>query len=152
MNFTIGNAAKELNVSIHTLRYYEKEGLLLSINRDASGKRIYTESDIQWIYMVRCLRDTGMPIREIKKYISLFKQGASTISERKEILIKFQEYVTQQIKLFTYTSSMLKKKLEYYDVIEKSVTDGEGNRSDSCYDYFQEWENFKQVLKEDLNE
>ena len=64
--YSIREAADKLNVSIHTLRYYEKEGLTPFIKRNENGNRIYTSTDIQWIYMIRCLRDTDMPIIKIR--------------------------------------------------------------------------------------
>lgn len=145
MNLTIGQAAKKMGLSIHTLRYYEKEGLLPQIGRNDKGVRFYTPDDVKWIYMICCLRDTGMPIQAIKNYVSLFKQGKKTVSERKNILIGHQEEITRQIKLFQMVQHLINKKIEYYSQIESS------DISDSCYDYFDEWELFKKILEEQFN-
>lgn len=146
MNFTIGQAAKKLGLSIHTLRYYEKQNLLPQIKRDENGNRIYTSDDIKWIYMIRCLRDTGMKIQSIKQYISLFRQGKATVLKRKKILIEHRENIFQQIKLLQNIQLLIDKKIKFYSEIESS------DISDNCYDYFDEWELFKKILEEQSND
>ena len=71
MSYSAGELAKNLGITKDTLRYYEKEGLLPPIKRDSSGHRVYSESDMEWIFLIRCLRDTDMQIYKIKKYVSL---------------------------------------------------------------------------------
>ena len=68
MYYSAGEAAKRLGLSKDSLRYYEKEGLFPPISRDKSGRRVYSESDIEWIFLICCLRDTQMPKRKIKEY------------------------------------------------------------------------------------
>ena len=70
MSYTIGELAKKLGITKDSLRYYEKEGLLPHIKRDSSGHRVYSDSDMEWIFLIRCLRDTDMQIYKIKKYVS----------------------------------------------------------------------------------
>ena len=152
MELTIGETAEKLHLSIHTLHYYEKEGLLLPVKRAENGQRLYTLGDIQWIYMIRCLRDTGMPIQNIKQYLSLFKQGSKTVSERKEFLEQYKEHIDQQIRVFQTTRLLLEKKIEYYKNIETSLAEGETSVSDNCSDYFNEWEDFKKILEETIYE
>lgn len=151
MQFSIGEVAKKLNVSIHTLRYYEKEGLVPSLKRDHNGNRIYTESEIQWIYMIRCLRDTGMPIQNIKKYIVLFQQGKKTIPQRQEILTDYLAFVNEHIALYQKTATMLNKKLEYYGEMTVALAEGKESIADSCGDYFDEWEEFKRRLEDTID-
>lgn len=152
MELTIGEAAEKLHLSIHTLRYYEKEGLLLPVKRADNGQRVYTLDDIQWVYMIRCLRDTGMSIQNIKQYLSLFKQGLKTVPERKEFLEQNKKHIDQQILLFQTTKLLLEKKIEYYKNIETSLAGGKTSVSDSCSDYFNEWEDFKKILEETIHE
>lgn len=152
MELTIGEAAEKLHLSIHTLRYYEKEGLLLLVKRADNGQRVYTLDDIQWVYMIRCLRDTGMSIQNIKQYLSLFKQGLKTVPERKEFLEQYKKHIDQQILLFQTTKLLLEKKIEYYKNIEASLAGGKTSVSDSCSDYFNEWEDFKKILEETIHE
>ena len=146
MNFTIKQTAENTGLSIHTLRYYEKEGLMPQIKRDENGNRIYSPDDIKWVYMIRCLRDTGMKIQSIKKYVSLFKQGKQTVPQRKNILSDHRDNISQQLKLLQNVLLLVNKKIEFYTKIESL------DISDSCYDYFDEWELFKKMLEEQYDD
>ena len=66
MNYSIAQAAKEMNLTTYTLRYYDREGLLSNVKRDKSGKRIFTKDDMEMLSLICCLKNTGMPIKEIK--------------------------------------------------------------------------------------
>jgi len=72
---TIAEAAGQAGVSAHTLRYYERAGLLAPIERDASGHRRFTAEEVEWIVVCTRLRATGMPIRRIRAYASLVRDG-----------------------------------------------------------------------------
>ncbi|MGQ3740217.1 MerR family transcriptional regulator [Bacillus sp. Fil] len=91
MTFTIKEISTITNVSSSTLRYYENEGLLPVIKRDNNGNRLYTEDNIEWINLLLALRQTGMPIKEIKRYIELFYQGISTLNDRKEMMLQHKK-------------------------------------------------------------
>jgi DNA-binding transcriptional MerR regulator len=64
----IQEAAEKSGLSCHTLRYYEKQGLIYPIPRDTSGHRLYRERDIRWLYFVQCLKSTKMPLKDIRAY------------------------------------------------------------------------------------
>ena len=82
MEYLIKDASKKLNISIYTLRYYDKEGLTPFVKKDENGVRKYTEEDLEWIRLLMNLRDIDMPISNIKEYIQLYLQGDKTIDER----------------------------------------------------------------------
>jgi DNA-binding transcriptional MerR regulator len=69
MTYTISQVAKKLNVTIYTIRYYDKEGLFPFLDRTASGNRIFKEQDIEWIDLICCLKSTGMQIKDIRTLI-----------------------------------------------------------------------------------
>ena len=143
MSYSACEAAAKLNITKDGLRYYEKEGLLPPIARSESGHRIYSESDIEWIFLIRCMRDTDMPIFKIKQYVSLLmKGGEDSISERREILIEHEEIMKEKIKSFQNLLELIRKKLEFYDYA-LSADSPEGIR---CMDYATEWEHFKTLL------
>ncbi|QBF82622.1 MerR family transcriptional regulator [Shewanella maritima] len=89
--------SKQAEVSAHTLRYYEKIGLLPSISRNASGHRVYGSKDLVWIEFIKRLKDTAMPLKDILKYSELRKQGASTRALRQLLLEKHLEDVKKHI-------------------------------------------------------
>ena len=82
MLYTVGEIAKKMNVAASTLRYYDKEGLLPFVERSESGIRMFKDSDMEWLAIIECLKKTGMPIKEIKKFIDWCMEGDATIDQR----------------------------------------------------------------------
>jgi DNA-binding transcriptional MerR regulator len=95
---TIAEVAQRTGLSAHTLRYYERAGLLLRIGRDSSsGHRRYSERDIEWITLCTKLRATGMPIRRIREYAALVRAGDGNEEERLAILEAHRADVVDQL-------------------------------------------------------
>ncbi len=90
---SISDAAAETGLSNHTLRYYERAGLLLGVDRNRSGHRRYTSEDLTWLVTVNRLRATGMPIRLIRRYAELVRAGDGNEAERLALLEKHREEV-----------------------------------------------------------
>ena len=84
MEYLIKEVSDKLNISVYTLRYYDKEGLTPFVKKDNKGIRRYTEEDIEWIKMLISLREIDMPISNIRKYINLYVKGDETIEERRK--------------------------------------------------------------------
>lgn len=80
--FTIGQVAKKVGVGIGAIRFYERKGLLDAVARNEQNNRLYTEQEITWLIFLRCLRETGMSVEEIKKYHDMVRAGTATLSER----------------------------------------------------------------------
>jgi len=113
MKYSIGQFSTITNISSPTLRYYEKEQLLV-INRDAIGRRFYTEQDIAWILFIKKLKDTGMSIKEIREYAILRYQGDSTIKQRLEILEKHKVFVMEEKAKWERNLQNLDEKIAIY--------------------------------------
>lgn len=124
MQYTIGQVAQRTGLSIHTLRYYEKEGILPFIRRNEYGVRVYEDQDIEWMIFVCCLRETGMSISDIKEYVHLALQGNSTIEERLGMLEQQRHKIEAQIgTLNTYIDMINRKTDLYYSIqTEKGAT------------------------------
>ncbi len=92
--------SKRVGLSSHTLRYYEKIGLLKNIQRNSSGHRVYSSKDLRWIEFVKRLKDTGMPLEEIQEYANLREAGESSVLQRQALLERHKEslntYIAQQ--------------------------------------------------------
>ena len=94
----IAEAAQRTGLTTHTLRYYERDGLLLAaVERDAGGRRRYTDRDLGWIEMLAALRATGMPIREVRRYAALVRGGGGSEAERLTLLQAHRERVQAQL-------------------------------------------------------
>lgn len=119
MNYTIKEVSERFDLSPHTLRYYEKEGLLPAIERDANGIRLYSDTDLEWLQLVCCMRATGMSISYIKNYIDLCRMGTDTISERRQIILNQKEIIEGELKKYKELLKMVNRKLNHYDEIAK---------------------------------
>lgn len=95
--YSISEAAKELNLTPYTLRYYDKEGLMPFVERTLSGNRLFKESDISALKIIECLKSTGMPIKEIKNFIDWCSDGDSTLQQRYDMFIDRKAIVEAQI-------------------------------------------------------
>jgi DNA-binding transcriptional MerR regulator len=116
--YTIQEISKQTGLTVHTLRYYEKIGLLQGIHRDANGYRQYGESDIAWIHFLLRLRETGMNIRDMKRFSDLRSQGESTIRERRELLEAHRSKVLDQMNELRNHLVMIEAKIDDYKRME----------------------------------
>ncbi|MEA2306696.1 MAG: hypothetical protein QOH43_3976 [Solirubrobacteraceae bacterium] len=97
MELTISETAEAAGVSAHTLRYYERAGLLRAVGRAGSGHRRYSERDLAWIDFLTKLRSTGMPIRQVRRYAELAWAGEHTEPERLALLEAHRDQVRAQL-------------------------------------------------------
>lgn len=111
----ISEVSKKFNISPDTLRYYEKIGLIPHVNRNSSGIREYTEEDCNWIEFILCMKNAGLPIKTLIKYVELFQQGDDTIEERKELLITEREKLRIKIQNMQETLDRLDYKIAKYE-------------------------------------
>ncbi len=113
---TIAEAAETLGLTSDTLRYYEKDGLLLRpVPRSSSGHRRYAEDDVRWIVLVTRLRATGMPIRDVRRYADLVRSGDGNELERLELLQAHRERVLQQLAEVTSHLGAIDHKIGIYE-------------------------------------
>ncbi|MEU5389348.1 MerR family transcriptional regulator [Kitasatospora cineracea] len=112
---TPAEAAERSGFSLDTLRYYERIGLLTSITRATSGHRRFTPEDIGWLGILRCLRDTGMPIADMRRYAELARtEGPESLLGRIELLERHDTAVTDQIALLERQRTHLRDKIDHY--------------------------------------
>ena len=114
MSYTINQVAQRFNISAYTIRYYEKEGLLPFVSRNKSGIRQFTDSDINIFATICCLKNTGMSIKEIGRYIGWLMEGASSIDEREKLLSEHRKEVLKQISTLEDNLKQIDLKIETY--------------------------------------
>ncbi len=114
MSYSIGEFSAIINLSIDTLRYYEKEQLIF-VERDAAGKRRYTEADVGWIIFIKRLKDTGMPIKKIREYALLRYKGDSTMIERLRMLEQHCLFVLEEKEKWESNLEHLEEKISIYE-------------------------------------
>lgn len=115
MGYSIAEVAEKTHLTAHTLRYYEKEGLLPFVDRSDSGNRDFKEKDLEWLELICCLKNTGMPIKKIKEYIELCLKGDDTIDVRREIFLNHRKDVINQMAELQKNLDKINCKINFYD-------------------------------------
>ena len=112
---SIGEAAQRTGLSIDTLRFYEREGLLASPVERVSGRRVYSEEHVEWLALCRVLRTSGMPLRVIRDYAELIDRGEGTEAQRLELLREHQDRVAGQMRDLSRCLDLIGHKVGLYE-------------------------------------
>ena len=112
--YTIDQASAATGVTKHTLRYYEREGLLPAVGKAPSGHRRYSPGDLEWVRFLQLLRATGMPIREMKEFVALTHAGDHTIPDRIAVLERYHTALVQRMTDDRAHLALLDRKLGIY--------------------------------------
>jgi DNA-binding transcriptional MerR regulator len=114
-DLTISEVAEITGLSTHTLRYYERAGLMLnSVGRASSSHRRYTEEDLAWVVFLTKLRSTSMPIARVREYVELVRRGDETTRERLELLRRHRITVAAQLDEITRSLAVIDTKIAIY--------------------------------------
>ncbi|WP_339229431.1 MerR family transcriptional regulator [Oceanobacillus sp. FSL K6-2867] len=116
MTYSISDVAKKLNLTIHTIRYYDREGLIPFIERTANGTRVFKESDVDLLKIIQCLKSSGMAIKDIKTFIEWCSDGDSTLKQRYELFIEQKAVVERQMEELKKTLDVIEHKCNYYKI------------------------------------
>jgi DNA-binding transcriptional MerR regulator len=112
--YSPGQVAEQTGFSLDTLRYYERIGLLDDIARKPGGQRVFTEEDVAWLRILRCLRETGMPIQRMVRYAELARGGDETVAERLEVLREHDREIDEKIAHLRVEQEHIRGKIAYY--------------------------------------
>lgn len=113
-NLTIQQTASRTGFSEHTLRYYEKIGLIPPVERAPNGHRRYNDTDLGWIDFLKCLRSTGMPVAQMIEFTHLTQAGDHTIQSRVVMLKEHRESVLQEITTLQKDLEIIHNKIHWY--------------------------------------
>lgn len=111
---SISEVSAKFNIPKSTLRYYENKGLLPRIERDETGRRLFSEVQMALLQTVMCLKNTRMPIKEIKQYMDWIQEGDTTIERRLEMMTKHKQNVLDEISLMTDSLQGIDEKIKRY--------------------------------------
>lgn len=123
MSYTIGQAAARMGVSVPTLRYYDKEGLLPFVEKKPNGIRVFKDEDFEWLAVINCMKNTGTPIKDIKHYIDLCMRGDDTLRERLAIFQRRKAVVQQQMEELSRLMKAIEHKIAYYQAAVDAGTE-----------------------------
>lgn len=119
--YNIRNMAEQSGMSAHTLRYYERVGLIQPVKRARNGHRQYSKADAAWLNFLHCMRATNMPIRQLQRYAVLLEQGDATSEERRRILEDHQAEIAAQIGQLERAHALISMKIANYKAIEERI-------------------------------
>lgn len=122
MTYSIGEVSKMLDISVSTLRFYDKEGLLPLVNRTLGNIRVFDETDIECLKMIECLKTTGMPLKDIKQFFEWCEVGDSTIDQRYNLFIEQKEKTEAQIASLQKALDRINYKCEFYRIAKEKGT------------------------------
>jgi MerR family transcriptional regulator, aldehyde-responsive regulator len=111
----IAEVSEKYGLSVDTLRYYERVGLIPAVHRNEGGIRDYDELDLRRVDFVKCMRSAGLPIEVLIEYVALVQQGDKTIEARKEILKEQRELLRARMQEMQKTLDILDHKIEVYE-------------------------------------
>jgi len=111
----IAEVSEKYGLSVDTLRYYERVGLIPTVNRNDSGIRDYNELDLRRVDFIKCMRGAGLPVEVLIEYVALVQQGDKTIEARKEILIEQRKLLVDRMNEMQKTLDILEHKIEVYE-------------------------------------
>lgn len=109
-----GETVELTGFSLDTLRYYERIGLIEPVRRAVGGQRRYREEDLEWLGVLRCLRDTGMPIARMREFAGQVRAGDGTLAQRLALLEEHDRVVAEQIALLERQRARIQEKIDYY--------------------------------------
>lgn len=115
MVYTIRDAARHIGIAASTLRYYDKEGLLPFVQRSSGGIRMFTDADMEWLQLIECLKETGMSIKQIKRFIDLYTEGDATLEPRRDMFYERKKAVEEQMLALQKTLDFICYKCWFYD-------------------------------------
>ena len=119
--YTPGEAAEKVGCTLDTLRYYERIGLLEQVARTAGGQRVFSEDDIGWVGLLRCLRDTGMPIARMQQFAELVRSGHDTVEARALFLEEHDREIDAAVARLREDQARIRDKITYYRHVGSSL-------------------------------
>ena len=115
MSYSIKEVSEKTGITAHVLRYYEKEGVLPRIGRSQGGSRRYTDEDLDLLGLIGCLKNPGMPLKDIRTFVQLREEGPDTLRQRRDILSAQRASVLERMEEMKRNYEKVTKKLAYYD-------------------------------------
>ena len=112
---TIKEVCEIFDLTPDTLRYYERVGVIPTVNRTKGGNRDYSQEDIGWVENAVCMRNAGVPVEMLSEYVRLFQEGDSTIEARRDLLLEAKAEVQKQLDKYQATMDRLNYKISKYE-------------------------------------
>ncbi|RMC46799.1 MULTISPECIES: MerR family transcriptional regulator [unclassified Lactobacillus] len=124
MTYSVQEVAHKMGLTPYTIRYYDDNGLIPFVKRDQNNNRLFDDVDIEWLQIVVCLRETGMPLKNIRHYLELVQQGEQTVPERYQIMLRQQQDTLAEISELKQHLATINRKVNHYaEIMQKKQPD-----------------------------
>lgn len=123
MSYSIGQVADKLSISPYTLRYYDKEGLLPFVDRNSAGRRRFKDNDFNFLEVIVCLKEAGVPVKQIGNFIDLCMTGDTTLQDRYDFLNEHEAKLEAKMARLQHTLDFLRWKKWYYKTALQAGTE-----------------------------
>lgn len=133
--YTVKQAANILGVSVHTVRFYDDQGLIPGTKRNSANQRVFNNIQLEWLFISIILRNAGLSIAEVRHYIDLYQQGDKTLKERYEIMRERRNQTLQEMADLKQRLAVLDRKIEHYS----KLLNGEDDIWDHKYMQYLIW-------------
>jgi len=121
--YTVTQVAKMMNISEHTLRFYDSEGLFPDLHRDTRKRRYFQRNDLYWLSTIQFLKETGLPIDKIRVFVDMMKNEEASIEERSAFIRKQRERLVENLKKATHQLQIVELKMQYFEAFIRGETD-----------------------------
>lgn len=121
--YKISDIAKEMDVSVDTIRYYDREGLMPFVDRDKGGRRVFKENDMNFIEVIKCMKQSGIPVKEIATFIDWCMAGDDTLGQRYDFLTDHEQKLEAEIEQLQSNLAFLRWKKWYYQTALEAGTE-----------------------------
>ena len=115
--YTVKQMAEKMGLTTYAVRYYDNAGLIPDVERSSGNSRLFSDYNLAWLKIVHCLRSTGLPITEVRRYIQMCQEGDSTIPERAAIIVAQEKSLRSQLDELNRQMEILQYKKHYYEAL-----------------------------------
>ncbi|MGN0867609.1 MAG: MerR family transcriptional regulator [Oligosphaeraceae bacterium] len=123
--YTVKELAEKMGLSSYAVRYYDNAGLIPEVMRSPGNIRLFSDYNLAWLKVVHCLRSTGLPVAEVRRYIRMCQEGDSTIPQRAALIVEQGRKLKAQLAALRQQMEVLEYKRKYY---EELMAEGRGDR------------------------
>ena len=123
MGYRISEVERIIGLPVTTIRYYDREGLLPGVARNEGGQRVFSDDDIKTLQVIECLKRTGMPLKDIRRFSRLLAEGDGTLEERRQMFYERREAVAEQMRSLQAVADLIERKCAYYDAAVDAGTE-----------------------------
>ena len=113
--YTVKEMAEKMGLTTYSVRYYDNAGLIPEVGRSSGNSRLFSDYNLAWLKLVHCLRSTGLPITEVRRYIEMCREGDSTIPERAALIAAQEKKLRAQLDELNRQMEILQYKKHYYE-------------------------------------